>query len=292
MSTPREYELQDSGERQTFPTGAQRDSETGKGRFDLLSPYTRQRDAILMEKGAAKYDARNWEKGMPFSRFLDSALRHLNKYQLGLTDEDHLAAARWNIGCIMHLEATRPELNDLPKYESIHTIRELVDESQLEFDFMTPSPKDDPNYITLSQWLKELQTNEATPQPSPQKPKSEGRLRIYVAGPFSSPDEGRVRDNITLAECHGGLIAEMGHFVHVPHAATGFMHDPDDPRYEYFMDLSFSIIDAWADALYVIDRSPGTNREIEFAAERGIPVYWDLADIPPVAEREPATAGG
>lgn len=278
MSTPREYELQDSGERQTFPTGAQRDSETGKGRFDLLSPYTRERDAILMEKGAAKYDARNWEKGMPFSRFLDSALRHLNKYQLGLTDEDHLAAARWNIGCIMHLEATRPELNDLPKYESIHTIRELVDESQLEFAFMrTDNPP-----IGL----------DVIEQPSPRKPKSGGRLRIYVAGPFSSPDEGRVRDNITLAECHGGLIAEMGHFVHVPHAATGFMHDPDDPRYEYFMDLSFSIIDAWADALYVIDRSPGTNREIEFAAERGIPVYWDLADIPPVAEREPATAGG
>lgn len=278
MSTPREYELQDSGERQTFPTGAQRDSETGKGRFDLLSPYTRERDAILMEKGAAKYDARNWEKGMPFSRFLDSALRHLNKYQLGLTDEDHLAAARWNIGCIIHLEATRPELNDLPKYESIHTIRELVDESQLEFAFMrTDNP---PVGLDVAE------------QPSPRKPKSGDRLRIYVAGPFSNPDEGEVRSNISLAECHGEWIAEMGHFVHVPHAATGFMHDPDDPRYEYFMDLSFSIIDAWADALFVIDRSPGTDREIEFAAERGIPVYWNLADIPPVAEREPVTAGG
>jgi len=106
--------MHDSGERQHFDTGAIRDTATGKGRFDLLSPEVLFRLARWTEEGAQKYTDRNWEKGMPISRCYDSAMRHLVKYLAGWDDEDHLAAVVWNVMAIMHFERYKPELQDLP----------------------------------------------------------------------------------------------------------------------------------------------------------------------------------
>ena len=96
--------MKDSGNRENFTTGAVRDIRSGKGRFDLISPIALRRLAKWMELGALKYGDRNWEKGMPVSRCLDSALRHLNNHLLGLRDEDHLSAAMFNIQAIVHIE--------------------------------------------------------------------------------------------------------------------------------------------------------------------------------------------
>jgi hypothetical protein len=96
--------VKDSGERRAFGTGSVRDMSKGKGRFDLISPLFMQRFAKHMENGAVKYGDRNWELGQPATTFLDSALRHINKYKLGMRDEDHLAAAAWNLHCIIHFE--------------------------------------------------------------------------------------------------------------------------------------------------------------------------------------------
>ena len=67
-----------------------------------------------MRPGAAKYEARNWEKGLPISVMLDSGIRHLLKYLDGQRDEDHLCAAAWNILGAMWMEEKRPELQDIP----------------------------------------------------------------------------------------------------------------------------------------------------------------------------------
>ena len=54
---------------------------------------------------------------MPFSRYVDSAKRHLDKFIMGMTDEDHLAAAVWNLCAIMHhQELGQLELDDMPHY--------------------------------------------------------------------------------------------------------------------------------------------------------------------------------
>lgn len=108
----------DSGERINYGEGkAIREPATGKGRFDLITPFGLSRLARWYELGAMKYSERNWEKGMPFSRYLDSALRHLNKFTMGMDDEDHLAAACWNILAIIHhQEIGQLELDDLPHY--------------------------------------------------------------------------------------------------------------------------------------------------------------------------------
>lgn len=91
--------VKDSGERREFGTGAVRDKSSGKGRFDLLPPFAMKRLARHFENGAVKYEARTWEKGIPISAFMDSAGRHLNCYLAGMRDEDHLAAAAWNVMC-------------------------------------------------------------------------------------------------------------------------------------------------------------------------------------------------
>ena len=97
--------INDGGTRMSYGDGkAVREPSTGKGRFDLVTPFGWMRLAKWYELGAHKYSDRNWEKGMPFSRYVDSALRHIVKYVMGMTDEDHLSAAVWNLLCIIHHE--------------------------------------------------------------------------------------------------------------------------------------------------------------------------------------------
>lgn len=115
-------EVKDSGKRQAFSTGSVRDTRDGKGRFDLISPIFLRRLARHYENGAKKYGDHNWEKGQHLSRYLDSALRHINEYREGLRDEDHMIAAAWNIASFVHTQemigrgSLPKELDDLVSY--------------------------------------------------------------------------------------------------------------------------------------------------------------------------------
>jgi len=112
--------IKDSGARTEFNTGAVRDIQSSKGRMDLLPKMTLLALARHYEEGCKKYGDRNWEKGIPASRMLDSAERHLLKFELGMTDENHLIAAIWNAVSLyetllrVELGILPKELNDLP----------------------------------------------------------------------------------------------------------------------------------------------------------------------------------
>lgn len=105
----------------TFATGAVRSERRGKGRFDLLPFEGLRRIAIRYEGGAEIFGARNWEMGMTLSELMSSAIRHATQAADGQTDEDHFAAAGWNILGAMHvqreIQAGRlpAELDDLPR---------------------------------------------------------------------------------------------------------------------------------------------------------------------------------
>ena len=117
--------IKDSGDRRQYDTGAQRDRAQGKGRYDLISPIFLERLALHLEKGASKYNDRNWEKGMPLNDYIDSALRHICQYLGGLRDEDHLAAVAFNIMGLIHteemIERSRlpSSLNNMPDYTNL-----------------------------------------------------------------------------------------------------------------------------------------------------------------------------
>jgi hypothetical protein len=109
--------LKDSGERQLYLTGANRDNPVGKGRMDLIPPIAILRLSRHFEDGARKYGENNWTKGIPNSRYIDAAIRHIFKYLAGCNDEPHLEAAVWNLCCLMHNEQLLPEMQDIPAWK-------------------------------------------------------------------------------------------------------------------------------------------------------------------------------
>lgn len=68
--------------------------------------------AIHFEEGAKKYGERNWEKGIPVQRYIDSAVRHYLKWLRGDNDEPHDRAFCWNIMCAIWTCKHKPELNE------------------------------------------------------------------------------------------------------------------------------------------------------------------------------------
>ena len=101
------YETKDSGERAQFDSGMQRDTNTGKARFELITPKGMPYDKLLltrwaelMGRGAEKYKERNWEQAegeAELNRFMESAFRHFMQWVSGEDDEDHAAAVLFNI---------------------------------------------------------------------------------------------------------------------------------------------------------------------------------------------------
>lgn len=131
------FETKDSGQRQEFATGSRRDSREGKGRYDLLPVHAVARLAQLFERGAVKYGDRNWEKGQPLSRYLDSALRHAFQALDGREDEDHLAGAVWNLMAAIETQhrvragELPAELDDLVKSRPANSVDKANTEVQL-----------------------------------------------------------------------------------------------------------------------------------------------------------------
>lgn len=111
--------IQTSGENRNYETGASRDQNNTKGRFDLLPPLALKRVARHYQAGADIRGRRNWELGMPVADMLDSSIRHIYEYIADRVlqrepKEDNLAAAAWNLlGAIETLE--RIGLGNLPE---------------------------------------------------------------------------------------------------------------------------------------------------------------------------------
>lgn len=115
----------------------------GKLRYELISSIFKKELARVYTAGAEKYTiynkdgtikddgANNWRKGLPWMEVLGSALRHLEKFQMGEDyDSDidpeitkiygktlHLAHAAWNIATIIDFMETHPELDDRLKQD-------------------------------------------------------------------------------------------------------------------------------------------------------------------------------
>lgn len=120
------FVTKDSGKREQFNSGMQRDTQAGKARWDLLFaqnvPYESQfftRVAELLARGAEKYDARNWEQAAgveEMERFKASALRHLMQWLAGDTEEDHASAVVFNL---LGYETTKWKLDNGPQDSAV-----------------------------------------------------------------------------------------------------------------------------------------------------------------------------
>jgi hypothetical protein len=97
-----------------FPSGAVRDTDSGKPRPFLIPPEALESLGRTLAEGAKHYGERNWEKGMPLGQFFDSMLRHyIGVYKLDHS-EDHLAKMFWNAMCLV-VTVERIKSGALPK---------------------------------------------------------------------------------------------------------------------------------------------------------------------------------
>ena len=93
--------------------------DAGKLRLDLIPPEATLYLARVLTLGAQKYEARNWELGMDWSRCLGSLKRHLLKWELGQTVDDesgepHLAHVMWNAMALLVYETRGVGRDDIP----------------------------------------------------------------------------------------------------------------------------------------------------------------------------------
>lgn len=120
-----EKPLPDTGKRIQFGEGmAIREADPNKPAVEGISPFALLRLGSLFTKGHQKYgDFRNWEKGMPVTRYIGAIIRHTCLYMMRDDKEDHLAAIMWNAQALIHHEEvgtssgkTFEDIDDRPKY--------------------------------------------------------------------------------------------------------------------------------------------------------------------------------
>ena len=91
--------------RESFSTGAVRNQQEGRGRFDLIPFEAMLSYAQRLEYGVQSgYAPNNWEKGMPLSRILSSMRRHNAQVNFDFS-EDHIGALLFNAGAFVTIVA-------------------------------------------------------------------------------------------------------------------------------------------------------------------------------------------
>lgn len=117
--------LPDGGSRTSFQQGeAIREGDETRPALEGISPFMLIRLGNLLRRADRKYgDYRNWEKGMPFHRYIGGISRHLALLMLRDESEDHLAAIVWNVMCMIHHQELgqdqMQELDDRPVWKRL-----------------------------------------------------------------------------------------------------------------------------------------------------------------------------
>jgi hypothetical protein len=105
---------------------------------------------------------------------------------------------------------------------------------------------------------------------------------IYIAGRYSAESEMERSFNVETAMRFGVEVEKQGHHAVIPHLshyvdsqarAMGVIID-----YEKWIQHGLEQL-SMCDAMLVISESPGVRREIQFAKERHIPIYYRIEDI-------------
>lgn len=94
--------------------------DDGKPRFDLIPARPLVALADLYRIGAAKYDDRNWENGIAFSRLFAALQRHAWAWWGGeerdpVDGQHHMSSVAWCAFAIQELLETKPGFDDRPK---------------------------------------------------------------------------------------------------------------------------------------------------------------------------------
>lgn len=110
----------------------------------------------------------------------------------------------------------------------------------------------------------------------------QGRLVIYIAGPYRAPSAKQISENVRAAEAVGQELLRRGHVVICPHSMT---HDwdigtgiPD----EVFLETDLRLLER-CDAICMVSgwtTSAGATAEHDRARELGLKLFVHVDDVP------------
>jgi hypothetical protein len=114
-------------------------------------------------------------------------------------------------------------------------------------------------------------------QPAPR------RLRTYIAGPLNAPACDYLQNVHRFVAADRFLRrAGLAPFNPSLDLITGICDG--EFAYDHYFNANFAWVEV-AEAVYLIDESPGANREVERALELGIPVFESLSELVEWARR-------
>jgi Domain of unknown function (DUF4406) len=108
---------------------------------------------------------------------------------------------------------------------------------------------------------------------------------IAVAGPYSAETSEECQHNLEVMNKAAARVLKLGHIPVIGvNAALPVVEclGLDANRYEAIMTISLALVDK-CDAILVLGESAGANRERELVKRKGLPVFWDVNDIPPAS---------
>jgi len=121
----------------------------------------------------------------------------------------------------------------------------------------------------------------------------EDRMRIYVAGPLSSPTKRGLLENVRNASLAGRELFLKGHYPFIPHTMN---HDWFGDPHPLFHDYASIVEDfdclGWlsiCDAVLFLPgwkKSKGSRMERRYAKKTGKKIYFKLSQIPNVRKEE------
>lgn len=91
--------------------------DAGKPKIHLIPKEALEMMASALEYGAVKYDKRNYEKGIEYTRLVDATLRHIIKWmhKQDLDDEsglNHVSHALANLSMLAYMIHNKKEFDD------------------------------------------------------------------------------------------------------------------------------------------------------------------------------------
>lgn len=103
------------------------------------------------------------------------------------------------------------------------------------------------------------------------------REHIYVAGPIGQPEHHDA--NAKAAMDIGRKLLELGLHPFVPHLCVWWDRHFPGMEYEAWLRYDFAWLKRCDALLRIPGHSPGADREVVFARQNNIPVFFDLAEL-------------
>src|SRR3990167_6171041 len=101
-------------------------------------------------------------------------------------------------------------------------------------------------------------------------------MRVYVAGPYTKDDPAI---NVGLALQAADALVERGHVPYIPHLSH-FWHFYTPRPYQFWIGYALHWLAQCEAVLRLPGESPGSDKEVAWAEDKGLPVYWSVEEVP------------